>query len=515
MYLKEQFTMYKLAHDLMTYNHYDVLHINNDKEIWLEKYEHKTSKIVRLFHGGFDWRNHLKNDIAVVFQKVKSMQRLLIGKRIVIHNVYISSHEPVDDWEFLKKPMQLKEKNSPQMRVYYMTDDTKNEELKRLRTDAHLMREIEIEAGPEEDAIERLIHDYKSELIKVLQHNRKEEARIFSRGKPFFTFSLIIINILMFLLLERHGGSMDTETLIHFGAKYNPLIMDGQWWRILSSMFLHIGFLHLFMNMLALYYLGTTVEKIYGSWRFLIIYFLSGIGGGLASFALTTNVSAGASGALFGLFGALLFFGVIYKKLFFQTMGRGLLVIIAINIILGFSVEHIDIGAHLGGLITGFFASSLVHLPKKRHIAMQLAGFGIYIVIILGLTFFGMHNNLHRPSYHLQEIDGYLDEQNYEAVIESADKGLENPGDLKPQLLFQRAFAYIHLNEPDLALAALQEVIKREKDFPQAYYNLAVLYDDMEEREKAVDIAYKAYKLNPHDEAYRALYKEISSFKER
>src|SRR5699024_12582433 len=107
MYLKEQFTMYKLAHDLMTYNHYDVLHINNDKEIWHEKYEHKTSKIVRLFQGGFDGRNHLKNDIAVVFQKVTSMQRLLLGTRIVSHNAYIASHEPVDGWQSLQNPIQL------------------------------------------------------------------------------------------------------------------------------------------------------------------------------------------------------------------------------------------------------------------------------------------------------------------------------------------------------------------------------------------------------------------------
>src|SRR5699024_2809196 len=229
------------------------------------------------------------------------------------------------------------------------------------------------------------IRYYKHELKRLLHHKRTEIENVFSRGKPIFTYGLLILNMLMFLLLERHGGSMNTETLIDFGAKYNPSIIDGQWWRIFSAMFLHIGFLHLFMNMLALYYLGTAVEKIYGSARFLVIYVLAGIGGGLASFAFTTNISAGASGALFGLFGALLFFGVIYKKLFFQTMGRGLLVIIGINIVLGFSVQQIDMGAHLGGLVTGFVASALVHLPKKKHAGIQLVGFVIYTAIIFGL----------------------------------------------------------------------------------------------------------------------------------
>src|SRR5699024_11672752 len=84
-----------------------------------------------------------------------------------------------------------------------------------------------------------------------------------------------------------------TETLIKFGTKYNPAIIEnGEWWRIVTSMFLHIGIFHILMNMLAVYYLGSVVERIYGAFRFLIIYFLAGIGGGLASFAFTTNVSA-------------------------------------------------------------------------------------------------------------------------------------------------------------------------------------------------------------------------------
>src|SRR5690625_6084003 len=140
---------------------------------------------------------------------------------------------------------------------------------------------------------------------------------------------------MMFFILEINGGSTDVETLIQFGAKYNPAMIDGEWWRLISSMFLHIGFFHLAMNMLALYYLGVAVERIYGSRRFLMIYFLAGIAGSLTSFAFSINVSAGASGAIFGLFGAMLFFGIIHKKVFFQTMGRNIITIVAINIKIG------------------------------------------------------------------------------------------------------------------------------------------------------------------------------------
>src|SRR5699024_11211379 len=128
---------------------------------------------------------------------------------------------------------------------------------------------------------------------------------------------LMVINVVMFFVLEANGGSQSIDNLIRFGAKYNPaMIEDGEWWRIISSMFLHIGFLHLFMNMFAIYYIGSIVERTYGSWRFYHIYIYSVIGRGLASYFLTANVAPGASGALYELTGAMLFFGINYKQIF-------------------------------------------------------------------------------------------------------------------------------------------------------------------------------------------------------
>src|SRR5690625_2872345 len=143
---------------------------------------------------------------------------------------------------------------------------------------------------------------------------------------------------------------MDVSNLINMGAKYNPAMIEGEWWRAFTSMFLHIGFLHLFMNMLALYFLGVLLERIYGTKRIIVIYILSGIGGSLTSFALSISISAGASGALFGLFGALLFFGVDYINLFFQTMGKNVIFILIFNLVIGIVIPNIDMGAHLGGV---------------------------------------------------------------------------------------------------------------------------------------------------------------------
>lgn len=510
MSLDEQFKMYQLAYHLVVNDGYEVLYINEkQEEIWLEKLEHKTSKVIRFIHQGFDWKNYLKKDIAVVFQKTKAMKRMLLGKHVEIHNVYVSAHSPVDDWEMLKKPMQLNEKNPLKMQVYYLDEQYFNEEQAKFKKAVGAPSLESIENLPE-ISNEEHINQYKAYLASALYDKRDEMNNILSFGKPFFTYLLLIINMIMFFFLETNGGSEDIENLIHFGASYNPSIIDGQWWRIISSMFLHIGLFHLFMNMLALFYLGTTVERIYGAWRFLVIYFMAGIGGGLASFAFTVNVSAGASGALFGLFGALLFFGLIYKKIFFQTMGKGLLILIGINIIFGFAVPQIDNGAHLGGLITGFSAAAIVHLPTKKKLLIQISAFIIYGALIVGLIIFGVQNNEDKASYQLMSIDELIKKGDYESVVNSATKGLENPDDLEPDLLFQRSYAYIELNKIDLALTDLEKSIQSDDPLPEAYYNLALLYNDAGEQEKAEKMVKKAYDLKPKDDAFIKLYEQIT-----
>src|SRR5699024_4925541 len=228
-----------------------------------------------------------------------------------------------------------------------------------------------------------------------------------------------------------------------------------------------LGFIHLLMNMLAVYYLGTLVERIYGSLRFIVIYFLAGIGAGFASFAFTTSVSAGASGALFGLFGALLFFGLIYKRLFLRTIGINLLILIGINIVFGFLVPQIDNSAHLGGLITGFIAAGIVHLPKKNQPIKQVVAFILYIVMLTSLIIFGIQSNHNDPAYQLTRIDGLLQNNEFEKVVEVASDTLENPGEFEALLLFQRSYAYIELNQIELAIDDLEESIRLDDEQPE------------------------------------------------
>jgi len=193
---------------------------------------------------------------------------------------------------------------------------------------------------------------------------RRYARALFSRATPV-TYALLAANVGVFLLMAIvSGGSEDTDTLIAFGAKTNALLQSGEWFRLITPIFIHAGLLHLLLNSYALWVVGTQVEKLYGSARFLLIYLLSGIGGVAGSYFGQIFLqkpfdlpSVGASGAIFGLFGVLAVFGFRYRRemppAIRRAMTAGVLPVIAINLIIGFSIRFIDNSAHIGGLLTG------------------------------------------------------------------------------------------------------------------------------------------------------------------
>ena len=188
------------------------------------------------------------------------------------------------------------------------------------------------------------------------------------------TQSIILINIIIFLFMIFVGGitviaNPPTNLLINFGASHSQLVFDyGEFWRLLTSNYLHIGFAHLLFNMWCLYSIGLELEDSVGSPFFLLTYTLSGIFGSLVSCLYYSNigqniVSAGASGAVFGIAGALLIISIYFVKKFnknqFNYDYSSLIFFIGFNIIYGFQVAGIDNGAHLGGLLCGLFMGSV------------------------------------------------------------------------------------------------------------------------------------------------------------
>jgi membrane associated rhomboid family serine protease len=186
------------------------------------------------------------------------------------------------------------------------------------------------------------------------------------------TQALVIANVAVFILGIALGAGVirpDARVMIKLGTNLTPLTLDGQWWRLLTSMFLHFGLIHIAFNMLALYVNGTVAERIFGSLRYLVIYLLAGLCGSVASLLWHSQVnSAGASGAIFGILGAMIAFylrkegGVPPSVLKAQLNSAALFVFY--NLVLGASV-HVDNAAHLGGLAGGFVMGFLLSRPLQ------------------------------------------------------------------------------------------------------------------------------------------------------
>jgi membrane associated rhomboid family serine protease/Tfp pilus assembly protein PilF len=189
------------------------------------------------------------------------------------------------------------------------------------------------------------------------------------RDWAFITLTLLALNFIFFALEIFAGGADNTQVLLNFGASFGPYMRRGEYWRLVMPMFLHGGWLHILGNSYCLYILGPILERVYGYGRYLTIYVAAGMGGALLSMSLSKNVSVGASGAIFGIAGAMLVTGYAHRDVipprWGRAFGKGMIPFIALNLALGFSVHGIDNWGHLGGLATGALLAFVI--PPPRH----------------------------------------------------------------------------------------------------------------------------------------------------
>jgi rhomboid protease GluP len=298
-------------------------------------------------------------------------------------------------------------------------------------------------------------------------------------AQPRVTYVLLAINILLWLAMTAAGGSTNPAVLIRFGAKANVLIAQGQVWRLLTSIFLHIGPMHLFFNSYALYVLGIEVERVYGSARFLLIYLLAGLYGSLLSFAFGPNLSAGASGAIFGLLGVM----VAYFRRHRETFGeRGrqrlfsLLGVAGFNLVLGFTVPGIDNLAHLGGLVSGA-ALGWVLAPEYQ---VQ--------VDERGLPYVADRTSL-RSRWWVVALAILLLMGGTSAAI-AARQG-------SASVLINRGQRALEAGDLSVAESLLRRAVSREPDSAEAYFYLGVTLSSQEQMAEAVDAYQNAVRLAP------------------
>lgn len=214
-------------------------------------------------------------------------------------------------------------------------------------------------------------------------------GKLFSTKKPVVTYLLILICLIMLILT---GASSNIYTLIKYGANVDYLTKGGEYYRLVSSIFLHVGIFHFLFNMYALYIIGPQIENFYGRFKYFLIFILSGISGSILSISFNTNtVSAGASGAIFGLMGALLYFGYYYRNYLGSVIKSQIIPIILLNLVIGFSFSGIDNAAHIGGLVGGVLSAMALGIKDKSRKFDKINNFIVlilYFIFIVYLCFY-------------------------------------------------------------------------------------------------------------------------------
>ncbi|WP_299739610.1 rhomboid family intramembrane serine protease [uncultured Rossellomorea sp.] len=501
--LRYHYLFWKIAHYLVEFKHYRILNLSpNQDEIWLENTGVKEANVIRLVLKDLDWGNWVKRDMELTSVNGEKIRKSLGKRQLQVKNIYVSTFPPVDSGpELFQEPMNNQKTT---VRPLLLHGD---HSVETLRHDPFFS---EGEWDLPKEVMEANVEWVKSMAMTASSKQIQKERQLFEKGKPFFTYFFIALQLIMFFILELNGGSKNPQTLIEFGAKYNPLMIEGEWWRLVTPIFLHIGILHLLMNTLALFYLGTAVEKMFGRIRFIFIYMISGITGSLASFLFTSNLSAGASGAIFGCFGALLYFGVLYPKIFFRTMGTNIIAVILLNLVLGFTIPGIDNAGHIGGLIGGFLAAGIVSLPNALRPLRQLL-FLVGSIVLIGVLV-SRGTGTDPTSWDVDTVNGVAQEKISNQQWEEAEKILlpvVEEGSPNAQTYFYLSYSEIKLNKLAPAKDHLKAAIDENEQFHEAHYNLALILIDSGERKEALIHAKKAYELNRQDKKYEKLYKEL------
>ncbi|MDQ0254415.1 rhomboid protease GluP [Evansella vedderi] len=498
-----------------------VVHISQSgEEIWLEDDRQEPFQIIRIAQKDFDWSNQMRSDIESAFERGKQVRKQLNLRSANVINLTLSLYEPVDSYEeLIDQALPFTAGGKNQQRTILIPIGKLQEKFFPLATEWKLKEMPQFLSYDQMTDPEAVINSLRYSVQKASESRVEKEKQVFFYGKPILTFLLLGIILIIFAIVERFGSTTDTLTLISFGAKFNPLILEGEWWRFFSAMFLHIGIFHLLMNSLALFYLGSAVERIYGTSRFFFIYFLAGLVGSVASFSFNEHVSAGASGAIFGCFGALLYFGVIHHRLFFRTMGMNVIVILMINLGFGFMVPMVDNGAHIGGLIGGFAASAIVGLPNTKKVKKRFLALILTIAGIVGLLHYGYSQEETTQSYivYLQIGQEYLQNNELENAKLYFGRIIDGNLDLAEPILTETYFllAYIQatMDNLDEAEEHLLYTIERNPEFHEAHYNLSLVYMEQRRYEEAYDQLQEALAIEPDVTEYKQLEQQLRYLK--
>lgn len=367
-----------LVHYFITEKSYNpvVLHGIND-EIWLENLDNDY-KLIRIVSHYIHNEEQLKFDRFKLKRIISNLKKKTFSLNMPVLNIYTSLGEDV--------VLNDEDNNSLSLFISKVSE-IKNDNL------IEIFPDIVEKTNHEEKGIDLFVK-ISDDINKESFAKSKRVEKIFSKKNPFITHIIMLICMILFIAMYVFGnGSTHIKTLIDFGGNAIIYTKTGEYYRLFTSIFLHAGIMHLLCNMYSLYVLGPQVESFYGKIKYLSIFIISGISGSLLSTALSGNntISVGASGAIFGLLGSILYFGYHYRVYLGNVLKSQIIPLIILNLAIGFTFSGIDNLAHIGGLIGGVFTSMAVGVPDKSTKVDKANGCTlllIYISFLIYLAFF-------------------------------------------------------------------------------------------------------------------------------
>lgn len=369
---KSDQVMMSLVHYFVTKENYAPINVQGVKdEIWLENLN-GPYRIIRISCNSIINEEQFEFDIFKMKHIMRQIKKKTMSFKINALNICLDLSKKVDEGNI---------KNIETIRVEDIKDIFNSEIVKSFPS-------IKNELLETDDGLELIINVTNDINEKTEKENEKFND-VFSPKRIIFTNIISLICILMYVIVGVYGNNFfnfDANVLAKFGANNILLIKNGEIYRLLTCAFLHVGLIHLVVNMYSLRVIGPSVESLIGKGKFVFIYLISAISASLMSLVFVDSniVSVGASGAIFGLMGALLYFGYHYRLYLNDAIKTQIIPVILFNLIIGFMMPGIDNGAHIGGLIGGYLATMAIGIKNKSEKKDMING---WIVLILYLAF--------------------------------------------------------------------------------------------------------------------------------
>ncbi len=362
-----------LIHYFITEENYTPIVVRGvQDEVWLEKLD-GPYRIIRINSNHIHNEEQYNLDIFRTKKVMEQIKKKTLSLNMNALNILLDVSEDVE--------CDNKNKNIASIKIENMNELTNDKDL------LEVFPKLKDKIIKDKEGIDLIVNVTNDINAKTAKENEMF-AKIFNPKKIIIT--PILIGICIFLFLAMYllgGGSTSTLTLINFGANSRVLVKMGQVWRLLTSIFLHAGIIHLLCNMYALYVLGRQLENFLGKTKYLIVFLGSGIIGSLLSVVVHDSISVGASGAIFGLLGSLLYFGYHYRLYLGTVLKSQIIPVILLNLIIGFMLPGIDNFAHIGGLVGGYLLTMGLGIPGKSRKSDQINGWIVISLLIIFLSY--------------------------------------------------------------------------------------------------------------------------------